>query len=139
MKVKTAELGDLEVYVIYSVDGAWEQHWKPLQGTEVATLATFVPKETLDHALKGWSSPLVKALGLAPSGALRKLPKVSQECRLRRKCTFYRPRDCQAANAKVPSCFEPDGLEGDVAVRAAELISMWREGVYVIVQSEETA
>lgn len=134
LKIKTHEVGDLELYVINQEEGSWEPEWKALQGHEVTNLLTTVSKETWDHALRGWTSPLVKTLGIRPEGALRKLPPESRECFDRKECPFYKRRNCGATLPKMPTCFEPGGFEEDEPrVLVANLVKLWREGVYILV------
>lgn len=137
LKLPTVELGVLELYVIYDYDGVWEDAWKPLQGSDLTSLATTVSKDVFDHALHGWSKPFVTALGLAPTGALRKLPVKATVCALRSNCTFYDKARCVPASAKLPWCFEPDGFDDPEQRRlAAEVVMLWRQGVYVVVVRE---
>lgn len=132
-------MGPLELYLIYENDGLWEEQWRPLQGDAFTSLLTVVPKETMSHCLYGWSSPLVKALGLAPKGALVKLPLAAKECALRETCTFYDGATCFPTAKKMPWCFEPDGLGNPQKRRlASEVIKFWREGVYVVVVQENS-
>jgi hypothetical protein len=137
MKLKTAEMGDVEVFVIYAPKGKWEKPWDTLQGTEFGKLLTEMPKETIDHVLKGWSSPFVKTLGLPPVGSLRKLPLAARQCAVRRKCPIYAPQDCFPESRRLPFCYEPDGVPKEARESAVELIRYWREGVYVLVQVED--
>jgi len=134
LKVKTAEMGDLELYLIYQYGQRWEETWVPAQGLEATNLLTVVDKAVMDHALAGWSSPLVKALGIPPEGALRKLPVGNRVCERRDPCPFYRPKECVPLHSKMPWCFEPSGIEDPNARRLiAELVKFWREGVYTVV------
>ena len=138
MKVDTKELGFLELYLIYDEGGVWEEEWLPLQGNEIAALFTVVPKDTVEHALRGWTSPLVKALGLPPKGALLKVPERARVCTLRGRCPFYDKAMCFPTAKKMPWCFEPELSDDPEARRlASEVIKYWREGVYVVLVQEE--
>jgi len=133
MKLPTREKGDLQVLTIRETNGVWEPEWEPLRGTPIGDLLTVVNKDVLDHALRGWSKPLVGVLGLPPSGAKRKLPVVARECVQRNNCATYVASTCQPKSRDLPWCYEPDGLEGKVKLAASKAIRFWHEGVYLIV------
>jgi hypothetical protein len=135
LTIKTNEKGDLPLYLIYADGtGHWEQEWASAQDLELSSLLTTVPKETMDHALAGWTKPLVDALGIPPEGALRKLPVANRVCGVRKRCPYYEPNKCVPLHQKMPWCFEPDGLKSDESRHfAARLIQLWREKVYVVV------
>lgn len=122
-------MGRIELYLIYSVGGEWEEEWRGLQG--VLNLPE-VSKEDMDHALYGWTRPLVDQLGPPPEGMLRKLP--SQRCANEKTCPFYNRKDCTALSKKMPWCFEPESLEpGNLS---GEVVKLWRQQVYVLVVKE---
>jgi hypothetical protein len=132
LSLKTQEMGILELYLIYQYGDLWEEEWRPLQGDPITSLLTVVSQEMMNHALKGLTRPFVKALGIPPDGALRKLP--NSTCDKRRYCPFYQKKECVPLFKKMPSCFEPAGIH-DLEARqlAGSLIRMWREVVYLIV------
>lgn len=133
----TRELKDLDLLLIYSKAGKWESSWVELQATDFSDLVTTVTKEVMDHAMRGWTQPLVKGLGLAPSGAIRKLPQVYSLCAARAKCPMYDAKQCIPTHKKMPWCFQPDALKTDEQRRlGAEVVQLWREGVYVVVVDE---
>jgi len=121
-------MGKIELYLIYNEGGTWEPQWRPLQG--VLDLPS-VTKEVMDHALHGWTRPLVDGLGPPPKGMLHKLPKTSQKCvHERERCPFFDRKRCGVLFTKMPWCFEPAGLiPGNLA---AGVIKLWREEVYVM-------
>jgi hypothetical protein len=132
LKLKTAELGDLELFLIYQYGDKWESDWLPLQGQVITGLLTVATQELMDHALRGWTSPLAKSLGVPPEGAIRKLP--SQLCYRRDPCPFHQKKTCIPTHPKMPWCFEPETIEDPNARSlAAELVRLWREGVYIVV------
>jgi hypothetical protein len=134
IKLPTVERGEIVVLAIAERGGTWEPDWEPLRGTVYGKQFTLVDRETLEHALRGFSRPLSNALGIPPVGALRKVPKPSRECYTRRKCPFYAPRHCHPEAAKMPWCFEPDAVKDEkVRKAAAQAIEQWREGVYLVV------
>lgn len=135
LKVSTRELGMVEMYLIYAKGDEWEAEWKPLQGTDVGALFTVVTKEVMDHALWGYSKPLVNALGLPPKGALHKMPHPL--CTKRVGCTFYEARDCVPTGRDLPHCYWPEGLASNASRDLAyEAVRLWREGVYIAVVQE---
>lgn len=132
LKVATKELGDLELYAIYSQNGIWEKDLAPIQEW-AEPLVTVITKEVFDQALLGWTSPLIKTLGLAPHYTLRRLTKEAQGCFQNKKCPFFEKKQCQPLSKKMPWCFEPNiGVEEVRRKLAAELIGYWREGVYIL-------
>jgi hypothetical protein len=134
VKVVTQEKGTLEILVVWSEKGLWESEWEPLRGTLWAGLLTIVKPEVMEHALRGWSKPLVMALGLPPSGALRKIPSEFRQCAQRGTCPLYEAKKCQPVATELPWCFEPEGIEDfQVKEAASRLIQVWHEAVYVVV------
>jgi len=139
MKVTTREKGDLDVFAIWTLNGKWEPDWEPLRGHPITSLFTTVDKSAMEHALKGWSFPLIKALGIPPDGALRKLPLAARECGQRTTCASHDPKTCRTQLKKLPICYEPGGeFDNDSARnKASEAVQLWHEGVYVIVVDED--
>jgi len=131
LQIPSAEMGTLQLYLIYEYAGCWEDEWAPMQG--VLDLPS-VSKEVMDHALHGWTRPLVDALGPPPKGRLLLLPRSARECAQRATCPSYDLKRCGALLKKMPWCFEPDGVEAKLLV--TEVISLWREEVYVVVVLE---
>ncbi len=127
LTLQTAEMGQLELYLIYNEGGVWEAQWRGFQGVwDVPS----VSKEVMDHALHGWTRPLVDALGPPPKGKLHMLPAKARRCASESECPFYDARRCGLLLTKMPWCFVPDGTAPGML--AAELIKLWREGVYVV-------
>lgn len=130
LSLPSPELIRIELYFIYSYNGTWEEQWKPLQG---AIDIPVVSKEIVDHALHGWTHPLVNELGPPPEGMLRKLP--SEHCANGSNCTFYDVSRCKVLSKKMPWCFEPKGITpGNLAT---EVIQLWKTGVYVLIVESE--
>lgn len=137
LKVASAEMGFLELYLIYQYGEEYESDWRALQGHPLTSLFTVVSKETMDHALKGFTRPLVQQLGLPPLGCLHKFPPASRECVHRAECPFYDRTDCLPTAKKLPNCYQPDGVEGEEARRLGhEVVTFWREGVFIVVVRE---
>jgi len=137
LKVRTNEMGMVEMYLIYDEGGVWEEEWRELQvSADLVDLST-VPKEMMEQALWGFTKPLVEALGPTPKGRLLGLPEASRECAERKKCPLYDSKRCSHLKPKMPWCFVADlSLEAGVLRLMTELISMWREGVYVVLVRE---
>jgi hypothetical protein len=139
MKLKTRERGFLEVLAVQESGGTWEQDWEPLRGTPVGALFSRVSQHDLNHALNGWTHPLVEALGLSPEMALAKLP--SGLCDKQYGCTLHDPRKCLVLSKKLPWCYEPAGLEmltSIARIKAAEAVFLWKQQVYVVIAIQET-
>lgn len=137
IKLPTREMGELEMLLIRERAGQWEPDWEPLRGTVFGDQFSVVSKEVMDQGLERWSKPIVDALGIPPSGALKKIPPVSRECFLRRTCPLYDPKRCFPEARNMPWCFEPDGV-ADPLVRhtATRAFEFWRERVYLVVVKE---
>jgi hypothetical protein len=131
-------MGFLELYLIYSESGVWEEEWRTLQAfPDLVEQLPSVSREEMEQALVGWTRPLVNALGPLPQGLLLKLPTSTRLCWARSTCPFYRARDCVSTSKKTPWCFAPDGIEDESIRRLmAEVIRLWREGVYTVVVRE---
>lgn len=137
LKIATRELGELRLYLIYEKEGTWEADWVALQKTSAAPILTVVDKDLLDAALRGYTLPLIKLLGLNGELAIRKLPLIDQACHQRLTCKMYDWRQCVPTHSKMPWCFQPAGGEDDVVrERLAAVIQLWREGNYIIVVRE---
>lgn len=133
IKLTTREMGDLNVMLVRCVQGRWEAAWEALQTSPYGQFVTVVPQQVIDHALLGWTSPLVKALGPAPNLILHRLSPDSKQCSQREGCLFYRKQDCLPKAPKMPSCFELAGLPADISY---ELLRLWRESVYMVAVEE---
>lgn len=139
LRLATVELGFLELYLIYRYGERFEADWAPLEAHGISGLFTYVSKDTMDHALRGFTRPLVHGLGLAPVGCLRKLPVANRECEHRVGCQFYDRAGCVVTAKKLPPCFQPAGVEGDVARQLGhDVVALWREGVFIVVVTEPT-
>jgi hypothetical protein len=129
--LKTKELGDLHLMLVYSTDGVWEPTWEPLKGTRYEEFFTVISVETVNHALRGWTSPLVKALGPSPAMVLHRLFPDAKQCAIWNKCIFYIPKDCRPDAKKMPNCFQPVGVPSELGF---EVVSLWRESVYILIE-----
>lgn len=134
VQIPTIELGSFDLFLIYQYGDTWEKNWAPAQHLPWAQLLTVVSEETMVHAFNRWTNPLVKALGIAPVGAIKKLPILNQKCYRRVICPLCRPKDCLPHVPQMPWCYEPDGVDDPEARRLiTEAIQLWRQGVYIVV------
>jgi hypothetical protein len=125
-------MGELDLYLIYQYGEDWEDEWKPLQGLEITEIFSVVTKEIADFALKGWAKPLVRSLGMAPIGAIRRIPNV--DCYQKEHCPFYDRKSCMPTHKKLPNCYVPGNIESSEArILASEVVRMWRAGVTIVV------
>lgn len=131
LQIPSREMGTLQLYLIYCYDGTWEDEWRPMQG--ILDLPE-VDKETMDHALHGWTRPLVDALGPPPKGRLLLLPRSARECSNKKTCPSFDAKQCGPLFKKMPWCYEPAGMEAKLLV--AEVVKHWREEVYVVLVKE---
>ncbi len=127
-------MGKLDLYLIYDYQGTWEEGWRPLQKHPVGALLTKVAHDTIEHAILGFSRPLVKVLGLFPKGMLHKVPR---ECANAKTCSLYIPKNCLSTVKTMPLCWEPAEVDASVRSLVSELVRLWRETVYVVVVEEE--
>jgi hypothetical protein len=126
-------MGPIELYLIYDEGGIWEADWRPMQGAGLALPE--VTKADMDHALHGWTRPLVSALGPPPEGRLRLLPKAARHCEHARTCSLFDKKRCGILIPKMPWCFEPAGFLTAPQL-VAEVVKMWRAQVYVLLVKE---
>jgi hypothetical protein len=136
VKLPTLEMGEVTLLVMWEKGGQWEADVEPLRGPRIGDQFGLLSQEALDHALHGFSRPLVDALGIPPAGALRKLPEAAKRCAKRQECPFYLKPHCHPGAKRMPWCFEPGGLSEAGQTAAARIIAEWREGVYVVVVKE---
>ena len=136
LKIVTLEMGRVELQLIYQTGEVWESEWRALQGTDIGNLFPVVSDEVANHAIRGWSKPLIESLGLPPQGALRKIPHTQQVCTYRDRCPYYDSHKCVPTSKKMPDCFQPGSVDESARSIAYEAIRLWREGVYIVVVQE---
>lgn len=126
-------MGEVSLLVTWEKDGKWEPELEVLRGTPIGGLLSVIDDGVFQHALRGYSRPLVDVLGIPPEGALRKLPDAASDCALRHTCPFHEAR-CKLSSKLMPWCFEPEGFS-DPELRKAvtKVIEEWRGNVYVVV------
>lgn len=131
LQIPSKEMGTIQLYLIYSYSDVWEEEWRGLQG--VMDLPS-VTKEVMDHALIGWTKPLVDQLGPPPKGKLLLMPRTARHCAHEKTCSLFDRKNCSPFEKKMPWCFEPAGL--DPLALSAEVVKLWRSEVYVVVVRE---
>jgi hypothetical protein len=132
IKLSTREYGELRLELVSTNDdGTWEPEWEPLRGTLFGSLFSTLSKEELNHALRGWTQPMARALGIPPEGALKKVPR---QCARRSVCPLHIPNLCFPESKNMPWCFEPDGVGPEIIRnQATRAIELWRDRVYLVV------
>lgn len=135
-RIKIATDPPLLLLTISESQGKWEPDWETLRGTLFEKLFSQVDRRTLDVAIRGHTGPLVKALGIPPEGALRKMP--SRECEKKETCTFYDNRKCLLLSSAMPWCFVPEGLDvpEELEPLVMEVLAAWKEQRYIVVVKE---
>lgn len=134
IKLQTRELGALHVMLVRSEHDVWETYWAPLREHPLCRWLPRIPRETLDHALHGWTYPLVQVLGYEPKMILHGIARQeASECGARKGCPLYRAKDCIPTARNMPHCFVVGGLSGDLG---HEVLRLWRDSVYVVVVEE---
>ena len=106
-----------------------------LVGTDWEQFFPRVPVLTLDMALRGHATPLMKILGPPPRGFTKRLPVLQGQCAAKDRCINYTPL-C-VPGPKVPVCWEPAVFKGEESSLVANVVSLWREGVVVVVPIPE--
>jgi hypothetical protein len=133
VKLPTQEMGVVTLLTIRQRDGKWEDEWEPLRESPFGALLSVITNDAFDHALHGWSKPMVQSLGIPPDGALHKLPKEARECHRRAVCPLY-DVNCVPFSKRMPWCFEPGGIADEKVRKAvARAIEKWHAGVYLVV------
>jgi hypothetical protein len=129
------EWGTVKLLVAYPSerDGAWGE-LTPLQGVMPwCDLVAKVPAEALSHALHGWGTPLMRAVGRAPAALTRLVNRDAGECGLKSECIGWNPKKC-VPSTNAPSCWEPLGdLSPEASVLVGVVVRAWAEGRYVLV------
>jgi hypothetical protein len=91
-----------------------------------------VSGQVMSVAVHGHTLPLVRLLGRPPEALMRKVPNEFRVCGNAKGCGSFRVVDCQPC-MKMPDCYEPPGLDSEVAVAAGALVALaWRDGIYVV-------
>ncbi len=109
---------------------------KPLEGTFWLNNIPVVSKESFNHALNGWTIPILREIGPQPEGIFKKIPKTYCSQLLDKTCISADKATCYP-NKKVPICYEASfPVEPLARVAASAVVSAWREGAYVFILGE---
>jgi hypothetical protein len=129
----TRIMGELHIVVLFSDDGVWTDH-EGLQRLigDAASYFGHVDEGVYNHAKAGYTDQLVKALGVPPVVALRRItPEVG-------RCHFYSgcpgaSLACQFGSGAVPECFMADGPDSVVRAQLHRMAWAMIEGAYVVI------
>lgn len=117
--------GSLRLLVAIPVAGDPWGILVPLRGTPWERLVRVVPGSALSHAMHGYATPLVRALGPDPAKVGRRLDDRDARCMQWSSCLTPAPT-CRAGHS-MPDCFDGGS---DIA---SILVTSLRDGWHVIV------
>ena len=131
-RISDPEWNAVLVAVAIPKDGDTWGPLAPLRGTPWGAQIVEVSGEVLSHALHGWATPLMRAIGVEPWVHARRVTVAEGRCSLFQGCLGATPA-CRPG-PHLPDCYDAplDGLAGEVA---AYVSLAWREGRYVLVAS----
>ena len=112
--------------------GSWGSFLE-LKDTKWAMFIDSVSTDSIDRALRGDCTPLMKEGLRDPRGCLKRIP-IDRVCSDSKHCTSYEAKTCTTSSKKTPECFS---LGREVPHPVRILISAWKEGYYVIREREE--
>lgn len=107
--------------------GSWGSFLE-LKDTEWAGYIDVVSSASIDRALRGDCTPLMKEGLRDPRGCLRKAP-LSKECADAKGCASFKSTTCTASSKNTPECFV---ITRDIPAPVRVLLSAWKEGYYVV-------
>lgn len=90
-----------------------------------------IPVGIYDQAVRGYATPLMKMIGLAPHACSRKITGEDAVCKIRKKCVNAGP-DCHPG-PNMPECWEAPLVDFYASSTASSIARLWREGIYVLV------
>jgi hypothetical protein len=101
-----------------------------LEGTPWDPLFPRVDDLTLDQALRGFATPLVRVLGPPPKALVKRLPVIQAQCRWKDTCVGA-TKNC-VPGPKVPDCWESAGIPESLVPAISHVVKLWREGIHVV-------
>ena len=107
--------------------GSWGSFLE-LKGTVWEKFIDPVSSDSIDRALRGDCTPLMKEGLRDPRGCLKRIP-IDRTCSDSKHCTSYEVKTCTTTSKKTPECFS---LDRKIPSSVRILISAWKEGYYVI-------
>ena len=112
--------------------GSWGSFLE-LKDTQWETFIDSVSSDSIDRALRGDCTPLMKEGLRDPRGCLKRVP-INRVCSDSNHCTSYKESICITTSKKAPDCFS---LDREIPEPVRILISAWKEGYYVIRERDE--
>ena len=100
-----------------------------LIGTSTERLIPEVTPESLDRAMRGDCTPLMREGLREPRGCLKLLDS-PKDCDEKDHCLSYRKEQCVLGGRKMPDCFSPLTTKS-----LRPLVLAWLEGFYIIRES----
>lgn len=97
-----------------------------LIGTPVENLIPEVSSESLDRAMRGDTTPLMREGLREPRGCL-KLLDTPKDCDEKDTCLSYDKKKCVLGGVKMPDCFSPLTTKS-----LRPLVLAWLEGFYIV-------
>lgn len=104
-----------------------------LRGTVWERALTVIDDDDLAHALRGYSDPILRKLGVRPEDFAKTVPKDQILCvQYQNSVCPLRTEKCYPCSA-VPDCYEPPHLSGDGAQAALDVALAIQEGRQVVI------
>lgn len=107
--------------------GSWGSFLE-LKDTEWARFIDEVSSDSVERALQGDCTPLMKEGLRDPRGCLKRAP-LTKECADAKRCTSFKKSVCNSTSKDTPECF---ALSKDLPPSVRVLLSAWKEGYYVV-------
>jgi len=107
--------------------GSWG-YFLELKDTQWEAFVDSASLDSIDRALRGDCTPLMKEGLRDPRGCLKRIP-IDRTCADSKQCTSYEPNTCTTKSKRTPECFS---LNREIPQSVRILISAWKEGYYVI-------
>jgi hypothetical protein len=127
------EWGVVKLAVTFPTEDRTWGDLTPLRGTSWERWITVVPAEAFSHAMHGWATPLMRVIGRTPVALARMVEAEARECRLKKDCVGWNPKNC-VPRIDVPFCWEaPGNISPEAQVIVAEVVRAWGENRYVLV------
>lgn len=102
----------------------------PLVGSVWQSALPVVPAQTLETALLGWATPLMRVIGPSPRELCLKYPFVCSQCNIQ-ICPGANKSHCKPGK-RLPVCYTPPSLTPEQTQIAAMIALYWKEDRYVV-------
>jgi hypothetical protein len=139
-QINGREWGKLQLAVIQETDGTWPEH--PQLCTVLSALAvhfTRVSDEVYQHAMAGYTAPLLAKLGVPPAVVLRRVVPPLSLCWSRKGCPAYQLKTCVVTSGVLPVCFLPDYPDEAVRGQLNELLRALISGAFAVLVVTDSA